>query len=32
MNLLMASKTAISIDPKLKRDHDAVNGIINGYY
>ena len=32
MNPLMVSKMAILMSPQLKRDHDALNGIINGYY
>ena len=32
MNLLRVSETAILFNPKLKQDHYAVNGIINGYY
>jgi hypothetical protein len=32
MSLLMASETAMMTRSKLIRDHDTVNGIINGYY
>jgi hypothetical protein len=31
MNLLMLSGTAIFFNPKLKQDHDTVNGVMNGY-
>ncbi len=32
MSLLMVSETAMMAGSKLKRDHDTVNGITNGYY
>ena len=32
MSLLMVSETAMMAGSKLKRNHDTVNGIINGYY
>lgn len=32
MSLLMASETAIPIVKQLERDHDPINGIINGYF
>lgn len=32
MSLLMVPETAMMAGSKLKRDHDTVNGIINGYY
>jgi hypothetical protein len=32
MSLLMTSETAMMTRSKLIRDHDTVNGIINGYY
>lgn len=32
MNPLIVSETAILYSPKLKQDHDAINGIKNGYY
>ena len=32
MSLLMVSETAIIAGSKLKRDHDTIKGIINGYF
>jgi len=32
MMLLMVSQIAILSDSQAKRDHDSVNGIMNGYY